>query len=105
MPYRHGMTSNAAAPQPTPPVPPGALDVGDWGRDPAGNWSRWVTWRRFADGDVQVDGHQSGDGVVTAGISLWAGDGEQLDPARARRIAAALLDADDALDSLTGHRS
>jgi len=88
------MTTNAT---PNVPVPHGAIEVGDW----AGHRSRTVLWSNWGDGWVQVDGRQHADGQVDAAVSVYGGDGEQLDAAQARKLAAALLNAADALDGLT----
>lgn len=85
---------------PNAPIPDHAIDVGDWGLDTTGQRSRWLLWSSFGDGDVAVDGRQHPDGTVDAAVSVWVGDGAQLDVAQARQLAANLVNAAEALDEL-----
>jgi hypothetical protein len=88
------------------PLPAGAsTDSEGWGKDlKLGGYRRSLLWRSEGEpGEVSVDidGWQRLDGSFTRHISLWGTDeGGALTSAQARRIAAMLLDAADALDRL-----
>lgn len=86
---------------PTAPVLQGAFEVGEWGRDTPGDWSRWLLWSSHHGGEVQVDGRQRADGTASGAVTLWTGNGEQLSAVEARQLAAALLDAANAVDGLS----
>jgi hypothetical protein len=88
---------------PNLPVPAGAT-ADDWcdltGID--GDRARGLTWSRH-DTDkigVAVDGLQTATGDVTRCISLYDTE-KELTAADARRLAAALMDAADALDKVS----
>lgn len=86
------------------PLPEGAnSDEESWSRNcSTGEWTRHVEWQVFdtgiADMDVHIDGAQNLDGSFTRDISLYAEDAK-LDAKQARRLAAALLNAADAMDT------
>jgi hypothetical protein len=88
------------------PLPPGATtDFEGWGKDlQRGGWRRSLLWNSYGDtADVNVDisGWQQCDGSFTRHIGLWGIDeGGELTSAQARRIAAMLLEAADALEGL-----
>jgi hypothetical protein len=92
------MTANGT---PNVPIPYGAKSAGGWGDDGAGGMqSRSVVWTEHHGGGVAVDGRQWPDGTTDAAVSIYLGDGTQLDAAQARKLAAALLDAADELDEI-----
>lgn len=74
-----------------------------WEHDGDGKWFRFFagSTREVGDTTVMINGLQSADGTITRSISI-DGDSEGLDAARARAIAAAVLDAADELDRLEG---
>jgi hypothetical protein len=84
-------------------TPDGATWVGDWETyDGAGGLqARSVKWSEHDVGNVAVDGRQWPDGTVDASVSLYVGDGAELNAGQARQLAAALLDAADALDDIS----
>jgi hypothetical protein len=88
---------------PSATTPDGALRVGDWETydGSGGAQSRTVVWAEHHGGGVAVDGRQWPDGTTDAAVSIYVGDGEPLDAAQARKLAAALLDAADGLDGIT----
>jgi hypothetical protein len=59
-----------------------------------------VKWTEYDGGNVSVDGRQRPGGDFDAAVSVWVGDGNQLDATQVRKLAAALLDAADKLDGL-----
>jgi hypothetical protein len=63
---------------------------------------RFLTWSNHNAGQVgvAVDGAQFGDGQVFRHISLYDVDGKELTATDARKLAAALLNAADALEAL-----
>ncbi len=86
---------------PNLPVPAGAtadawcdLTAIDGDRARALLWSRHDTDKI----GVAVDGWQTAEGEVTRAVSLYDVEDKELTAADARRLAAALLDAADALD-------
>ena len=88
-----------------PPVG-AATDSAGWERDLGGDtisYSRSLTWQVFDTGvdsvGIDISGRQSTDGSFTRQIQLYA-DFDQLDAGDARRVAAALVEAADALDAL-----
>ncbi|MGJ6126321.1 hypothetical protein QN239_27470 [Mycolicibacterium sp. Y3] len=68
-------------------------------------YSRPVTWRQFvtgvADVSVEISGRQSTDGTFTRRIEMYAEDNIPLDEEGARRLAAALTEAAEALARIT----
>lgn len=85
------------------PVPSGAV-AGDWDEYTGvpGGRLRFITWSQHAAAGVvvAVEGTQYADGQLTA-PSIWLHDDvEELTAADARRVAAVLLDAADALEML-----
>jgi hypothetical protein len=88
---------------PNLPVPAGAT-ADDWCdlTDIHGDMARALTWSRH-DTDrvgVAVDGWQNIDGTIVRGVSLYDAQDKELTAADARRLAAALLNAADELDTL-----
>jgi len=81
--------------------PAAAIHVGDWESGPDG-LARTLLWATWLDGTVTLDGRQRPDGGVEARVSVWLGDGTELDTAQARAHGSALSDAADALDALAG---
>jgi hypothetical protein len=86
------------------PIPTGAF-AGDWNpfTGHPDDLLRFLTWSRHdaAGVVVAVEGAQYADGRVDRYIRLCASSEDlELTPAAARKFAAALLDAADALDSL-----
>jgi hypothetical protein len=71
---------------PDHPIPDGVTWAGDWESNPAGHWTRPLLWSTF--GDVAVDGRQHGDGAVETNISIWVGDGAELDATQALQLSA-----------------
>jgi hypothetical protein len=84
------------------PIPAAAV-VGDWCEysDFLGDTFRCLTWSRHDGGGVvvAVQGEQYGDGRVERYVAVEGFDVD-LRAAAARQLAAALLDAADALDGL-----
>ena len=89
--------------KPNLPVPAGAT-ADDWCdlTDIDGDRARALLWSRHDTNliGVAVDGWQTVTGEVTRAVSLYDTD-KELTAADARRLAAALLNAADALDRAT----
>ena len=86
------------------PVPAGAT-AGDWCdlTDIEGGITRSLEWSRHdaAGVGVAVDGWQQADGRIDRCVSLYDTESKELTAAGARQLAAALVEAADALDRLT----
>lgn len=85
------------------PAPPAGAVAGDWFDigDPDGH--RMLTWSRHdvAQARVAVEGTQYVDGRLERRVTLYSDSCDvELSAAGARQLAAALLDAADALDAL-----
>jgi hypothetical protein len=83
------------------PAPAGA-SVGEWEHNTAGGWSRSLVWASFGEPggiSVDIDGRQECDGTYTRRISVWGVEyGGELTSARARGVAAMLIEAADEMD-------
>jgi len=87
------------------PLPHGAT-ADDWPSvDHDGVLVRSLEWGRFDTSKVgvSIDGSQRADGAYTRGISFYGvSEGQPIDSAQARELAAALIEAADELDRLDG---
>jgi hypothetical protein len=79
-----------------------------WEKDDEGNWTRAFegTSRKVGRTEVRILGRQSADGTVTRFITIDSGadvitirSGAHLDAKTARKLAAALVEAADEVDS------
>jgi hypothetical protein len=93
------------------PAPDGATQVDSWYEDADGNWRRPFIGREWLlvtesskdfpgslDVWVGILGLQESSGCISAGITVDAGS--QLNSVEARKLAAMLMDAADALDGM-----
>ncbi|CCK59361.1 hypothetical protein [Mycobacterium canetti] len=92
------------------PLPPGAsTDAAGWQDDTyaTAGLCRALLWASFdgaAGFSADIDGWQQQDGSYTRHISLWGDDGGPLTSGQARKVAAMLVEAADALDAMGGAR-
>lgn len=115
---RHAKGSVASAGSSTPadvlehiPPPAGAMDVGSWHEDADGNWRRFFIaneWVLVTESSrdcpdcravfVSIEGLQDSSGHFST--KIYADADSELDATEARELAAMLIDAADALESV-----
>ncbi|BBX59773.1 hypothetical protein TM48_03961 [Mycobacterium shottsii] len=87
------------------PVPADATWVGKWEKNlKRDGYSRLLVWRESREPSmaVDIDGDQQCDGTVTRYISAYLGDEPKFSSSQARKLAAMLVEAADALDAMGG---
>jgi hypothetical protein len=86
------------------PAPP-AAEVGGWERNTAGGFSRSLEWgdvpTNVAGVDIAIDGRQEHTGDFNRAVTVYVDGSACLSAVEARRVAAALTEAADKLESLS----
>jgi hypothetical protein len=86
------------------PAPP-AAEVGGWERNTAGGYSRSLEWGDVPTGvdgvDIAIDGRQEHTGDFNRAVTVYIDGSACLSAVEARRVAAALTEAADKLESLS----
>lgn len=88
------------------PAPAGAEEVGHWGDDGTGKWSRDIHGQcrniDGFDGAVYLTGEQTRDGAVTWSLYVHVEDRDGMTVDQVRQLATNLVEAADELDHMTG---
>ena len=86
------------------PAPP-AAEVGGWERNTSGGYSRSLEWGDVPTGvdgvDIAIDGRQEHTGDFNRAVTVYLDGSACLSAVEARRVAAALTEAADKLESLS----